>query len=159
MTEPRCVRVEGVRAPYDGPYDLEGGGYTLSDDGGIVVRLRLGMLYDFYALEAPCRTPLCWELWHLDSAVMHVDPGCIEKGVGFDAPPVAFEGEELRLVVRTPTGERRFEGMQVAISPIEIAFRLALETRLVLAAGGWRLDERGVITHLTDRDVRASVRS
>src|SRR5689334_1910696 len=90
MAQPRCVRVEGVRDPHDGPYDLEGSGYRLSDDGGIVVRLSLGMRYDFYALEAPCRAPLRWELWHLDSAVMHVEPECIGKGVGFDAPPLAF---------------------------------------------------------------------
>jgi hypothetical protein len=154
MAQPRCVRVEGVPAPYDGPYDLEGSGYRLSDDGGIVVRLRLGMLYDFYALEAPCRLPLRWELWHLDSAVCHVDPECIQEGAVFDAPPVELACEELQLIVRTPTIERRFEGMQVAISPLEITFRLDLETRLVLAAEGWTLHERGAITHHADLEVR-----
>ena len=49
MAQPRCVRVEGVPARYDGPYDLEGSGYRLSDDGGTVVRLHADLEVRFAA--------------------------------------------------------------------------------------------------------------
>jgi len=148
----RCLRIE-MEPPYDGPYDVEGTGYSLTDDGGVAVYLQLGRLYDFYRLELACTLPASWDLWHLDSAVYHVDPECLQEGVVFASTVLlSVDAKELRIVIHTPAGERAFSGAVILVETASsgswfvVTFRLTADTRLVFDRDGWTLhDGAGVI--------------
>ena len=149
-----CVRIE-IEPPYDGPYDAEGTGYWLTDGGGVAVCLKLGRLYDFYRLELACTLPASWDLWHLDSAVYHVDPECLQEGVVFASTVLlSMDAKELRAVIQTPAGELAFSGAVILIETASsgswfvVTFRLTADTRLVFDHDGWTLhDGAGVTRH------------
>lgn len=82
MISDACIAVE-LPEPLDGPYDLEHWGFLDAGEQGLVLVLELGMGYDFYSLECPLAGAPAWELWHTDSAVMHVDRECLARDVRF----------------------------------------------------------------------------
>jgi hypothetical protein len=151
-TLPNCIRI-ATEPPYDGPYDVDCTGYLLTVDGGIAVYLGLGKNLDFYRLEVVCTLPPSWELWHVDSAVCHVDPAWVEKDVVFQsALLLSADAKELRVVVKTAAGERTFLGAVILVetrdegAQFELTFRLTEDTRLVFDRAGWTLHHNQEIT-------------
>lgn len=150
----QCVSI-AMEPPYEGPYDVEGTGYRLTGDGMVAVYLDLGMLYDFFRLELACTLPASWELWHMDSAVYHVDPERKKQGVAFASTLLlSIDARELRVLVHTPAGERAFLGAVVLIETNEggsrfvLTFSLAADTRLEFDHEGWTLhQDKEVIRH------------
>lgn len=149
---PNCIRI-GEKPPYDGPYDVDRTGYMLTDDGGIAVYLGLGKHLDFYRLEVVCTVPPSWHLWHLDSAVRHVDPECIGEDLVFRSEAIlSVNAKGLRVVVQTPASERSFPGVVILVETrdedghYELTFRLTDQVRLVFERTGWTLHDDGKIT-------------
>lgn len=66
-----------------GWYDLDGLDYNQADDGSLILFFRLGYVYDIYVLKIFTTTPAEWELWHEDSAVVHVSASIIAKNPAF----------------------------------------------------------------------------
>ena len=72
-----------------GPFDLEEIEYSFSEDV-FTLLLRLGYVYDFYLLKFIAGESVSWELWHLDSAVMHVDEMILVKNPTFACKEFVF---------------------------------------------------------------------
>jgi len=148
----KCIKVATER-PHDGPYDVDDTGYWIASQGGMVVFVNLGLKLDFYRLALPCKLPAVWDLWHMDSAVRHVDPEIIKEGVTFDSSLLlSISAKELRAVIGTPDGERKFLGAVILVETadagarFEVTFRFTEETRLVFDRQGWTLHEGSNVT-------------
>ena len=127
-----------------GPYDLEGLFYSTAGHGSFQLDIRLGYVYDFYLLQIIADEPARWELWHQDSAVMHVD----EHKVA-DNPPflcAAFSTPcdiALKILINHELLESRAQKLTFCPAPAEKGFEIefALESgpTLCLSSRGWRM--------------------
>lgn len=144
------LRVLDAKAPYDGPYDVEGAGYAVDDEGTITVTLNLGMVLDFYHLELACKSPASWDLWHMDSAVCHVDVERIGEGVRFETGFVGVDASDLEVRVQAPEGgpngaaasflvEKVTVDTKAGADMFAVTFLMAQGSRLVFDARGWAL--------------------
>lgn len=124
-----------------GPFDLEEIEYSFSEDV-FTLLLRLGYVYDFYLLKFIAAESVSWELWHLDSAVMHVDEMILAKNPTFACKewvsPCAIP---LSLIIGNT--EVKGTAARLRIRAQEDPFSFEVEFRLpnisvALGADGWR---------------------
>ena len=117
-----------------------------------VVDLRLGWVYDFYAIGATDEDPTEWALLHLDSAVVHVDEiEVMARGVRWGCEPIALgpPREKVEVVLREGRDERVFPvlsgELRGALEPFAfcIVVQLAPSFALVFERSGWSLYEEG----------------
>ncbi|MBL8022429.1 MAG: hypothetical protein JNM27_22320 [Leptospirales bacterium] len=127
-----------------GPYDLDKLTYAIHDDGAFELGIQLGWVYDIYLLRIVAGETTAWELWHQDSAVIHVD----ERKIA-DNPPLRYEefstpcNIPLKIAVMKKTLESR--AIRLTFRPAVPAISFAIEFELesgpaaCLTALGWRM--------------------
>ena len=91
-----------------GPYDLNGLMVTENEDLSFQIILKLGFVFDIYHLILRT-TPTTWELWHEDSAVMHVDAARVADCPVFYCKPYETECN-FAIRVHPASAEKKFYG-------------------------------------------------
>jgi hypothetical protein len=125
-----------------GPFDLEGVEY--SDNGIFSLDFRLGFVYDFYLLKFTVSDCVRWELWHLDSAVMHVEEEKEADNPPFQWAPFSLACDlPLHVEVAGQIVEDRAVRMSTRSTPsgFAIEFETASGEKVALTEAGWRRSE------------------
>lgn len=73
MLKEEFISFPGAEGFPVGPYDLDKLTYAMHEDGALELGIQLGWVYDIYLLRIVTGQATSWDLWHQDSAVIHVD--------------------------------------------------------------------------------------
>lgn len=147
MISDGCITIE-MSKPHDGPYDLEHWGFQDDGDRGIFLVLELGMLYDFYSLECPLAPPVAWELWHNDSAVMHVDRKLLARDVRFTCSRIELSNPTAPFTGGSGASEALPEFQQAVLEADSVTGSFSVSfsgvhNRWILDSSGFRRIEPG----------------
>jgi len=122
-----------------GPFDLESIEY--SDTGCFTLFFRLGFVYDFYLLKFTVLDSVTWELWHLDSAVMHVDEEKEADNPVFQCKPLTISCDmQMPVWMDERQMECRAVRMRMEAENGDFAIRFEFDTgqQMVLTKAGWQ---------------------
>lgn len=139
MLKENFVRFPGAKDFPEGPYDLD----RLTIEAGetsVELLLQLGWVYDIYLLRLSAGSAVAWELWHVDSAVMHVEESRIAERPPFVFAEFAWPCN-VDVQLKSAEGIRAYRVDRLLFSGDTVRFQQPSGGGLLLSPGGWRAVE------------------
>lgn len=109
-----------------GPYDLDELMIAENKDHQLQFTFQLGFVYDIYLLKIHVKKPASWELWHHDSAVMHVESVKVADCPLFHCNSY-FTDCEFTLTLQSPLMKKKVKRIHINTDDSTYRFAILLE--------------------------------